>query len=420
MQRLRYEIDEQEKTIIVRLLIHKRFRQMKHKAVLTFAALSLLVVPHQAVATYCSISNQQISYCSKATVCQYIDNDLRGDIARKEAARRGLTCNGVNYGNAKIQISPLRAVFSSLPSEERRQIQTNLYLGGYYAGSIDGLYGRKTAAAIQAFTKDKLPELKPDNSSDIRVIMSSILEENFTMSGDEEDSSDNEEVIVSSGTGFFVSQSGNLVTNYHVVEGCSSVKAVHNGETLDAKLLAYDQLNDLAVLEINTVPSEVIPLSNDSPYPMQDLIVAGYPFGENFSSTIKFTKGIVSSLAGLGNNYSQIQIDAAIQPGNSGGPIVDENGNAIAVAVAKLSISHVLKNYGVVPENTNFGVKISAVKNLLDGNGVAYSTNQNLGISKQQLAKNVTSSTLYLTCWMDEAQIYKMLKKKLMFEKYNK
>jgi len=153
---------------------------------------------------------------------------------------------------------------------------------------------------------------------------------------------------------------------------------------------------------------------------MQDLIVAGYPFGENFSSTIKFTKGIVSSLAGLGNNYSQIQIDAAIQPGNSGGPIVDENGNAIAVAVAKLSISHVLKNYGVVPENTNFGVKISAVKNLLDGNGIDYSSNQNLSVSKQELAKNVTSSTLYLTCWMDEAQIYKMLKKKLMFEKYNR
>lgn len=153
---------------------------------------------------------------------------------------------------------------------------------------------------------------------------------------------------------------------------------------------------------------------------MQDLIVAGYPFGENFSSTIKFTKRIVSSLAGLGNNYSQIQIDAAIQPGNSGGPIVDENGNAIAVAVAKLSISHVLKNYGVVPENTNFGVKVSAVRNLLDSCDIRYSKSQNSALSKQELAKNVTSETLYLTCWMDEKQIYKMLKNKLMIDKYKR
>ena len=404
----------------MRLLIGDILRRMKQLAVIMLVAMSFFVVPEHALATYCTVDEQQVRYCSKATVCQYIDNSLRGHVARKEAARRGLTCNGVNYGKAKIQISPLRAVFTSLPSKDRRQIQTKLYMDGYYSGSIDGLYGGKTAAAIQAFTKDKLPELKPDKRSDIRIILSSILEDNYAVARNEDGSTNTEEVMVSSGTGFFVSKSGNLVTNYHVVEGCGSVKAAYNGETLDAKLLAHDQLNDLAVLKIETVPSEIIPLSNDSPYPMQDLIVAGYPFGENFSSTIKFTKGIVSSLAGLGNNYSQIQIDAAIQPGNSGGPIVDENGNAIAVAVAKLSISHVLKNYGVVPENTNFGVKISAVKNLLDGNGIDYSSKQNLSVSKQDLAKNVTSSTLYLTCWMDEAQIYKMLKKKLMFEKYNR
>ena len=77
-------------------------------------------------------------------------------------------------------------------------------------------------------------------------------------------------------------------------------------------------------------------LSQESPFPLQDIIVAGYPFGDRVSSTLKFTQGIVSSIAGLSNDYSQIQIDAALQPGNSGGPIMDEFGNIVAVAVAKL------------------------------------------------------------------------------------
>ena len=72
--------------------------------------------------------------------------------------------------------------------------------------------------------------------------------------------------------------------------------------------------------------------------------MAGFPFGDAISSSIKFTQGIVSSMSGIGDNYSQIQIDAAIQPGNSGGPIVDELGNVIAVAVSKLDLKNVLED----------------------------------------------------------------------------
>lgn len=389
-------------------------------ATLIFAALVFLLFPNKALATYCSVSEEQVRFCSNATICQYVDNDLRGSIARKEARRRGLNCKGANYSQIKAEVSPLKKVFTNLSSKDRKQIQTKLYLDGYYSGSIDGVYGRKTAAAIQAFTNDKLPDLKVSDGSDIRIILNTLLEANFKRSPDSLATPNAEQFMVSSGTGFFVSENGNLISNYHVVDGCNSVKASYKGQMLDATLLAYDELNDLAALQLKAKPKTVIPLSDENPYPMQDLIVAGYPFGENFSSTIKFTKGIVSSLAGLGNNYSQIQIDAAIQPGNSGGPIVDENGNAIAVAVAKLSISHVLKNYGVVPENTNFGVKVSAVRNLLDSSEIRYSKSQNSALSKQELAKNVTSATLYLTCWMDEKQIYKMLKNKLMFDKYKR
>ena len=81
--------------------------------------------------------------------------------------------------------------------------------------------------------------------------------------------------------------------------------------------------------------------------------MAGFPFGDKFSTSIKVTKGIVSALTGLGNNFSNIQIDAALQNGNSGGPILDEFGNVVGVAVAKLDAKYMLDKFGIIPENTN-------------------------------------------------------------------
>ena len=82
---------------------------------------------------------------------------------------------------------------------------------------------------------------------------------------------------------------------------------------------------------------------------MQEILVAGFPFGYGVSRTIKYTQGIVSSMAGIGNNYSQLQIDAAYNR-NSGGPILDAGGNVIGVAVSKLELKKILKNFGVIPK----------------------------------------------------------------------
>ncbi len=147
--------------------------------------------------------------------------------------------------------------------------------------------------------------------------------------------------------------------------------------------------------------------------------MAGFPFGNNVSSTLKFTQGIVSSVAGLGNDYSQIQIDAALQPGNSGGPILDEYGNVVAVAVAKLSLEKILEDYGVIPENTNFGVKSSAVRNLMEGNGIAFKTPNTEVISKRDLSKVATDGTVFLSCWMTTAQLEKMKTRKVLFTDFD-
>jgi serine protease Do len=179
--------------------------------------------------------------------------------------------------------------------------------------------------------------------------------------------------------------------------------------------IADDRQNDLALLKVSHKPSHVFPLSGDSPYPLQDIVVAGFPFGDRVSSSLKFTKGIVSSLSGMGNNYSEIQIDAGLQPGNSGGPIIDEYGNIIAVAVAKLDMKKILKDYGVIPENTNFGIKTSAVRNLLQGNAVSTKPPNTGILSKQELSRTATDGTVFLSCWMTVAQIDDMKSRKVLF-----
>jgi len=219
----------------------------------------------------------------------------------------------------------------------------------------------------------------------------------------------------SSGTGFFVSDRGHLITNNHVVEGCQGLQVHHNGRIANAVLLASDERNDLALLKTEIPNENPIPLSDENPYPAQDIYVAGYPFGNLISSTIKITRGIISSVSGLGNNYSNVQIDAALQPGNSGGPIVDEYGNAVGVAVSKLALEKILKDYGVVPENVNFGIKSSIVINFLEANNIEPISPNTQKITKRELSNIISSGTHYLSCWMTEASIRKYSDKKMLF-----
>ena len=78
-----------------------------------------------------------------------------------------------------------------------------------------------------------------------------------------------------------------------------------------------------------------------------------------------------------------------------------------------------MKDYGVIPENTNFGVKASAVRNLMEGNAVPFKSPNTVVVSMQELIKNVTDGTVYLTCWMTTAQIEQMRAKKVLFEDLN-
>ena len=233
------------------------------------------------------------------------------------------------------------------------------------------------------------------------------------------DNQDNEVINASSGSGFAVSPDGYVITNNHVIEGCQEVILHTKEKDIKTRVIAFDPQNDLALLKGDFQPKTVFALSNNRPELLQDIYVAGYPFGNAISSSIKVTKGIVSSLTGIGNNFSNIQIDAALQSRNSGGPIIDDNGNVIAVAVSKLDAKYMLENFGSIPENTNFGIKSSVVKSILDSNDVARPEANQSGISKTKLGKMISSGTYYISCWMTQAQIELLKSKKVLFEDLN-
>jgi hypothetical protein len=229
-------------------------------------------------------------------------------------------------------------------------------------------------------------------------------------------SSKDEVFSAASGSGFAVTSSGYVVTNYHVIEGCTDVKIHDKGKAIQATLVTFDPNNDLALLKGDFKPRSFYPLSRKTPELLMDIYVAGYPFGQDMSTSVKVTQGIISSLTGVANNFSNLQIDAALQPGNSGGPIMNNKGNVVGVAVAKLDLEKIVDNYGVVPENVNFGVKSNLVINILESENIKLLNPNADTIPNKELVKLITEGTYYLSCWMTLAQIEKMQETKVMFK----
>jgi S1-C subfamily serine protease len=176
----------------------------------------------------------------------------------------------------------------------------------------------------------------------------------------------------SSGTAFAVSPDGVLLTNAHVAESCTKITVRRfDGNTFPASLLAADGLNDLALIKIAEPTPEHAQLRAGTEIRQGDNVVAvGFPLPGDLSagtSTI-LTTGTVSGLTGYKNDSRYLQISAPIQPGNSGGPLLDESGHVVAVVSAHLAR---MPNGGV-PQNVNFAIKASVVRTFMDAKGIGY------------------------------------------------
>jgi hypothetical protein len=257
------------------------------------------------------------------------------------------------------------------------------------------------------FDKTKIADVGGDSNPNIQPKKKELEDVN-------QNSDDKKLLPAASGTGFAVSENGYVLTNDHVINGCQALKIHTKDKIVSAKIISRDSLNDLALIKANFKPKTVFVLRNEAPNLLDEIFVAGYPFGYQVSNSIKITSGIVSSLSGIGNNFSNMQIDAAIQPGNSGGPVIDKQGNVIGIAVAKLDFESVYKDYGVVPENTNFAIKASVARNFIESNDV-YLSKRNTS-KKRNLGKYISNGTFYISCMMTTAKIKEMQTEKVFFQ----
>jgi hypothetical protein len=184
---------------------------------------------------------------------------------------------------------------------------------------------------------------------------------------------DEEEKGPTSGTGFFVSKDGHVITNAHVVEACTDgvLVTAGNGQPTYARILAQDKTNDLALLKTTMSPSRFAAFRT-SVRLGEGVAVFGYPFAGVLSTSGNFTLGNITALAGLSDDSRHLQISAPVQGGNSGGPLLDESGNLVGIVVAKLNALRVMiATKGEVPQNVNFAIKASVAATFLESNGVS-------------------------------------------------
>jgi serine protease Do len=165
------------------------------------------------------------------------------------------------------------------------------------------------------------------------------------------------------GSGFFVDDEGHVLTNAHVVMGCSQI--VVKGHGL-AKLDKVDPTNDLAILSTMThKTTPFVRFRRDEVSLAENITVAGYPLQGMLGQSLNVTTGIVSSLLGPGNDSRFLQITAPLQSGNSGGPLIDAYGRLAGVITAKLNVGQTFAKAGVLPENIGFAIRANNVLSFL-------------------------------------------------------
>jgi S1-C subfamily serine protease len=163
------------------------------------------------------------------------------------------------------------------------------------------------------------------------------------------------------------------LTNKHVIDGCTAIAVFVGNAQKPATLRASDFALDLAVLSITITPPTHPQIRSARDDKLgETVIVAGYPLQGLLGSGLNITTGTVSALTGLGNNSRVLQITAPVQPGNSGGPVLDESGFVAGVVVSKLNAAAVARWTGDIPQNVNFAIKSSVLRGFLEANGIEY------------------------------------------------
>ncbi|MFZ4396193.1 MAG: trypsin-like peptidase domain-containing protein [Kiritimatiellia bacterium] len=164
--------------------------------------------------------------------------------------------------------------------------------------------------------------------------------------------------LLSSGTGFVLSDDGYFLTCAHVVKGSTKLSVLLGGKSYSATLVKADKINDVALLKLAGKGFQTVPIRHELPEMGIKVFTVGYPNPDLQGSAAKYTDGAISALTGIQDDVRTMQITVPVQPGNSGGPLTDEAGNVVGIVEAKMNAAAVFEYTGDIPQNVNFAVKI--------------------------------------------------------------
>jgi S1-C subfamily serine protease len=211
---------------------------------------------------------------------------------------------------------------------------------------------------------------------------------------------------VATGSGVVVDEIGDVLTANHVVTHCKSITVkTPASKAFDATVAGVDPKNDLAILKI----AFDAPLGEPAHFRTQSqparlgetIGVVGYPLSGILSTEAKATFGQINSVAGANNDYTLLQISAPVQPGNSGGPVLDEYGQVIGIVVSQASLA-VIALSGNVPQNVNFAVRGELAQIFLAARGIKVLSGRRQQVqSTEAIAASGLKSTLLVQCALE-------------------
>ncbi len=300
----------------------------------------------------------------------------------RKAAEQGSACGQNNlailfaHGDGVIKDAPEAARWYRKAAEQGWK-EAQGALGSCYANG-DGVpkdyvqaYKWLNLASAQGYAKESLATVQmwmtPEQIAEAQRLSREFKPRNASGSGSSNSSNDIAHLNPSgSGTGFFISEDGFLVTNERVVRNAAQIRLVTSAGLISAKVVKVDAANDLALLKAEGRFSPLPVAASRAVKLGGTVATVGFPNIGLQGFAPKLAKGEIASLSGAGDDARYFQISVPVQPGNSGGALVDERGNVVGVVAAKLSARAALASSGALPENVNYAVKSSYLLSFLE------------------------------------------------------
>jgi S1-C subfamily serine protease len=195
------------------------------------------------------------------------------------------------------------------------------------------------------------------------------------------------------GTGFAVSSDGYIVTACHVIQDAKAIKVyLSKDSVVSAKVIHSDPMNDLAVLKIESATPNFLQLAPMRSVKMGDKVFTiGFPVSSILGQKAKYTEGVISSISGIKDASSLLQITVPVQPGNSGGALVSEKGEVVGIITSSAAILPFIEESGTLPQNVNWAVKADYLRPLIE-----LPEAEDKELNREQIIEQVTKATFFI------------------------